>query len=418
MKLGRGAAGALLLGSTLVLASCASENTSTEEAPDTAASEAAEVEEPQEETEEAAADANSLCPSGSIQIGIAKAKTGGFAFFDTAGANGEMVAFDQINAAGGVGGCQFNVVWEDTASDPAQSGQVAQQLIDGGAQIILLPGDFDIGAPASLAAQSAGVFAMSAESASEAWTVAAGPNMVAMGLTEKDQGIAQAKFAADQGWGSTFIVTNEAFNFFNEMERYFTENFSGDIVDRTAVADDATDYSAVISKIRSSATQPDFIYLNDYFPHVGTFIKQLRDAGLDTPVLGNSTYASPAFTEVVGADRLSGVYYTGASFYEGPSADPDVLDFVSAYESAYGAFPENSNAPAGYQGVLLLANALEQAGTTDASAVTAAMVSGKDVRLAGSEIYEWVNNVTVRRVSVISFDDSGVAIQFGTIDPR
>lgn len=416
MKLGKGAASAVLLGSALVLSSCASETTSTEETPQETTAEA--VEQPQETAEDAPADANELCPSGSIQVGMAKAKTGGFAFFDTAGANGEMVAFDQINAAGGVAGCQFEVVWEDTASDPAQSGQVAQQLIDAGAEIIVLPGDFDIGAPASLAAQAAGVFAMSAESASEAWTAAAGPNMVAMGLTERDQGIAQAKFASEQGWGSTFIVTNEAFNFFNEMERYFTENFSGTIVDRTAVADDATDYSAVISNIRSAAEAPDFIYLNDYFPHVGTFIKQMRDAGLDTPVLGNSTYASPAFAEVVGSDRLAGVYYTGASFYEGPTADPDVLDFVSAYEATYGTFPENSNAPAGYQGVLLLASALEKAGTTDAAALTAAMVSGADIQVAGSEIYEWVNNVTVRRVSVVSFDESGVAIQFGTVDPR
>ena len=207
VKLGRSSVGAAILGASLVLAACASEPTSSPEASEAApaASEAA--------PSEAAPSAN-LCPDGSIKIGIAKAKTGGFAFFDTAGANGEQVAFDEVNAAGGVNGCKYEVIWEDTASDPAQSGQAAQKLIDAGAKIIVLPGDFDIGAPASLAAQAAGVFAFSAESASQAWTEASGPNMVAMGLTELNQGMAQAKFATDQKWESAYIVTNEAFNFF------------------------------------------------------------------------------------------------------------------------------------------------------------------------------------------------------------
>jgi branched-chain amino acid transport system substrate-binding protein len=413
VKLGRSSVGAAILGASLVLAACASEPTSSGEP-----SEAAPVASEAAPAASEAAPAGNLCPDGSIKIGIAKAKTGGFAFFDTAGANGEQVAFNEVNAAGGVNDCQYEVIWEDTASDPAQSGQAAQKLIDAGAKIIVLPGDFDIGAPASLAAQAAGVFAFSAESASQAWTEASGPNMVAMGLTELNQGKAQAKFATDQKWESAYIVTNEAFNFFKQMEGFFKENYAGTIVGRSTVAEDATDYSAVVSRIKSQDPAPSFIYLNDYFPHVGTFIKQLRDAGLNTPVLGNSTYASPAFAEVVGADRLAGVYYTGASFYEGPTADPQALGFVEAYKKAYGAFPENSNAPAGYQGVLLLTDALAKAGTTDAAAVTAAIVEGKDIKVAGSLIYDWNSNVTNRRVSVVSFDDKGVAIEFGTIDPR
>lgn len=411
--------GAALIVAALTLASCASEPVATAPsetpaAPATAAAPAASVAAPSE----VPSSAGTLCPDGTIKLGIAKAKTGGFAFFDAAGAQGSEIAVNQLNATGGVAGCQIELTWEDTASDPAQGKQAAANLIANGAQILIVPSDFDIGAPASLAAQEAGIFAMSPEASSEEWTVAAGPNMVAAGVTETDIGKAQALFANEKGWGSTYVVTNEAYNFFKEMERVFTENFAGEISGRSVVAEDATDYSAVVTKIRGLDPAPDFIYLNDYFPHVGTFIKQLRDAGVDIAVLGNPTYASPDFPSVVGPKRMESVFYTAPSFYEGPTADAAALQFVKDYEAAYGSFPPNGNAAAGYQGVLLLARALADAGTTDAAAITAAMTAGRDVSTAGSLIYEWLGKVTSRRVSIISFDATGVAIEAATVDPR
>lgn len=369
-------------------------------------------------TASASGGAGTLCPDGHIKVGIAKAKTGGFEFFDAAGANGSQIAFDQLNAAGGVDGCKFDVTWEDTKSDPAQGQQAAANLIKNGAQIIILPSDFDIGAPASLAAQKAGVFSMSPEASSPDWTIAAGPNMVAQGLTTVDTGNGQSGFAKDQAWASTYVVTNEAYNFFKEMEKAFTHTYAGTVLGRSVVADDATDYAAVISKIRDQKPAPSFIYLNDYFPHVGTFIKQLRDAGIDTPVLGNGTYASPDLTKVVGPTRMQGVYYVTQAFYEGPTADSEALAFVADYQKKYGTFPPNANAQMGYEGILILADALKAAGTTDAAALTAAMTAQKDFQAAGGMIYQWNGKVTSRRAAVVGFDASGVAVQAATVDPR
>ncbi len=356
------------------------------------------------------------CPDGTLRIGMAKAKTGGFALFDKPGGQGSLVAVDQVNADGGIDGCKLEVDWQDTKSDAATGGQVADGLIKDGAKVLIAPSDFDAGIGASLAAQKAKVFGMSPEASSVDWPKAAGPSFVVQAITTEDLGNGQATFADQQGWKNAYVVTNEAFDFFKQMEKVFQARFQGEVVGRSAVADDASDYAAVVSRIRSTNPKPDVIYLNDYFPHVGTFIKQLRAAGIDTPVLGNPTYSSPDLAKAIGPSRTKDVYFASQSFYEGKDVAPDVAAFVKAYQDKFGTFPENSNAIAGYEGVLLLVAALEQAHSTDAAALMQAMTEQRDVQLPGAEVYGWKDGATQRSVTIVGLDGADF-VEVERLDP-
>ena len=397
----RTAAGLILTGAlTIALASCAGAATGTGTG-----------------TGEGTAGAG-LCTDGSISIGMAKAKTGSFAAFDKVGGQAIEVAVEQINADGGINGCDVELTWSDTKSDPAIGGQVAQQLIDDGAKVLIVPADFDAGAPASLAAQSAGIFAISPEAGSVDWPVASGPNFAIAGLTSDQIGNASAVFAGDQEWASAYVVTDSAFDFFNGIDSSFTAKFEADggqIVGNVTVAPDTSDYSAAVSRIKAAA--PDMVLLNDFFPNVATFIKQLRAAGVEAPVLGNQTFASPQLAEALGQDNLADVYYALSSFYEGPSADADVLAFVEAYEEKFGTFPENNNAIAAWEGMKLLQAALEKADSTDAAAVMAALQAQKDFEVGGAEVYSWSDGVTNRRISISSFDAAGAPVEVAQVDP-
>lgn len=346
------------------------------------------------------------CPGGTLAIGMAKAKTGGFALFDKTGAQGSLVAVDKVNADGGVDGCKLKVDWQDTKSDPATAAQVATGLIGKGAKVLIVPSDFDVGVGASLVAQKGKVFGMSPEASSVDWPKAAGPNFVVQAITTDDLGNGQATFANSRGWKRAYVVTNEAYDFFKQMEKVFKRSFDGEVVGRSAVAEDASDYSAVVSRIRSSSPEPDVVYLNDYFPHVGTFIKQLRAAGIDTPVLGNPTYSSPDLPKSIGAARTKDVYFASQGFYEGKGVSPEVAAFVASYRKKFGAFPENSNAIAGYEGVILLADALKRAHTTEPAALMKAMTSQRNLKLPGSEVYSWSRGSTRRSVAVVGLKGS------------
>jgi branched-chain amino acid transport system substrate-binding protein len=177
------------------------------------------------------------------------------------------------------------------------------------------------------------------------------------------------------------------------------------------VADTQTDYSAIISKI-AAQKDADVIFLNDYFPHVGTFIKQLRDAGIETPVLGGSSYSSPDFPGVVGKTRMSQVYYASPVFYEGTKGlDPDVAKIIDAYKAKFGKFPENNNFMEGYDSALLLLDGVKAAGSLDADKVAAAINAQQNVKLPGATLTKWVDRHTQRTLVIIGFDSQGNFIQ-------
>ncbi|MBL0373416.1 ABC transporter substrate-binding protein [Rhizobium sp. KVB221] len=358
------------------------------------------------------------CKDGAVTIGVARAKTGGFAFFDVAGARGLEVGIDEINAAGGIEGCEIKLIQGDTQSNPAMTGQVADELIKQGAQLIIAPSDFDAGVGASIAAQASGLFSISPEASSVAWTQAVQPNFFVGGMTEGDLGATIGGFANKKGWEGAYIVTNTAYSFFTEQEKVFRTVYKGKIVGQDAVNEDTSDYSAVVSKIRSAGDEVKVIFLNDYFPHVGTFLKQARAAGIKAAVVGNGTFSSTTLPQVVGADGLQDVYYVASAYYEGKDINPALKRMIDAYQTKFGTFPENTNAIVSYYAAYILADALKTAGSTDASALTKAVLAQKDLKLPGAIYYGWADRYPSVSATVVGFDASGAFKEVELLDPR
>ncbi|MEP6661278.1 MAG: ABC transporter substrate-binding protein [Acidimicrobiales bacterium] len=360
----------------------------------------------------------SACKNGKITVGEARAETGDFAFFDMASANGNQVAIDEVNAAGGLLGCQLAVIHGDTKGDPALGGRIAEDLISKGAQLLFSPSDFDVGVGAAQAGEKAKLVGTSEASAIK-MPDAVGPHFFAAGITDAGVGLGEAAFANEKGWKAAYAITNEQYSVFTNIETFFKSKFKGTVVARDVVADTATDYAAVISKIRDASTKPDVIFFNDYFPHAGTFIKQLRDAGIDTPVLGGSSYDSPQLPEVVGKTRMSQVYYLAPEIWEGKDADPAVAKILAAYKTKFGADPENNNFMEGYDSAKLMLDGVKAAGSLDADKVAAAISAEVDVALPGATLTKWVDRHTQRTLVVIGFDAAGEFIKVsGPTDPE
>jgi branched-chain amino acid transport system substrate-binding protein len=357
------------------------------------------------------------CKGGAITIGMARAKTGDFAFFDVAGARGMSIGVDEINAAGGIDGCKIAIIEGDTQSNPAMTGQVAEELIKKGAQIIIAPSDFDAGVGASVAAQTAGLLSMSPEASSVAWTQAVKPNFFIGSMTEGDLGRAIGAFVNKHGWDSVWIVTNDAYSFFTQQEATFRQVFKGKVVGQDTVNESTADYAAVVSKIQAAGDGVKAIFLNDYFPHVGTFLKQARAAGIKAVVVGNPTFSSPTLPEVVGAKGLQDVYYLAAAYFEGKDIDPGLAKMIAAYQAKFQTFPENANSIVAYYGAWILADALKAAGSTDANALTKAILAQKDLKLPGATYYSWADRYPLVSAAVVGFTPDGAFRQVEFLEP-
>jgi branched-chain amino acid transport system substrate-binding protein len=348
------------------------------------------------------------CADGAVRLGMARSITGGFSAFDIPGSNGMKVAVDQINAAGGIDGCLIEILEGDTQSNPAVAGQVADDLIAKGAKIIIPASDMDMGMGSALAAQSAGLLSLSPESGSPDWVAAVAPNHFIGGISAADLAAAIASFMNERNWDRVYTVTNESYNWFSAKDEPFAAALNGKVVGQSATNDGMSDFGAIASLIREQQGDIDAIFLNDYFPRAGTFLRQLRAAGVTLPVVGETTLPSAALPEVVGAESLKDVYYVTTTFFEGTAGrDPELEVVLEAYETEYGAPPENLNAIVGYQLIYVLADALKAAGSTDATAVAAALRATKDKQLPGATYYSFDLGYPKVSTSVGGFDEAG-----------
>lgn len=349
------------------------------------------------------------CKNGAITVGIAKAKSGASAFFDVAGTRGAKIAFDEINALGGIKGCKIKTIEGDTKSDPAVAAQVASSLIAQGAQILLVPDDFDLGIAAARVGQKAGVLTLSTAASSVVFGKAVGDKFFNAGPTTVQLGDAQAHFALSHKWLTTYVVVDPGLAYFTEQVDNYTKVDTaggGKIVgtDKVNSLNGQSDFSSTISKIKSANPAPQVIEAQMIFPNIGSFVKQLRAAGISTPVLGSVTLQTRELPKAVGPAGSQHIYYAAQVYFEGagqdPRTDPAIDKFATEYQSKFGNFPEQANGPGSYQAIWAIYRALAQPKVTDAASAAAAIRVEQDVKVPGGVLVRWEGGHAVWNITI------------------
>jgi branched-chain amino acid transport system substrate-binding protein len=363
------------------------------------------------------------CKDGKILVGIAKAQSGVASFFDVAGTNGTLVAIDAINAKGGIKGCKLATILGDTKSDPAIAAQVARSMVDRGAQILFVADDFDTGIAAARVGQKAGVLTLSAAASSTQFAKAVGDLFFSAGVTTTQLGHAQARYALDQGWKTTYQALDPGLAYFTEQDRTFRDLYApggGKIVgtDKVDSLGGQSDYNATISKIK--AAKPDVIQALMVFPQVGTFVKQLRSAGVDTPVIGNVTLDTRQLPKLAGKENAHDIAFAVQVYFNGAGkdarTDAGIEQFTELYQKKFGHFPEQANAPEAFQMVDAVTQVLNRKDVTDAGSAAAAIRAQTNVKVPGGRLVAWKNGYAIWNPHIVGLDDKGEFQGLATYD--
>ncbi|WP_422758506.1 ABC transporter substrate-binding protein [Paenarthrobacter sp. C1] len=354
-----------------------------------------------------AAGGKDLCSEGAITIGSAKALSGAFSFYDAAGNNAEQMAVEQINAKGGINGCQVKLVTKDTKSDPAVGSQVARELIREGAQVLLPPADSGLGTPAAMAAQSQGIFSMAGASGDD-YAPGVGKLFATGGSMAGQNGKTAAAFAKEQGYDSVYFATLDAFQYFTVNEDAFKKDAGLKELGRSVLKPGQTDFAAVVSDIKRSisAGSKPLVFLATMYPDAPTLITQLRKAGVDTPVIGNATWSTRNMLKALDGNTQN-VFYSGGAYTEGDDASPAALEFVKNYKDKTGAYPENHQAQETYWSVWALLDAIKTANSVDGAAIEKALFAQKDLELPMRTIKKWENGQSLGSTVIVGFTPAG-----------
>jgi len=327
-----------------------------------------------------------------ILIGGALSLTGVQAPLDTPGFKGAQVAVKALNDAGGLLGKQVKFINIDGKSDPVTVGNVAVELIDKGADLIIAPCDFDFGGPASREAQAAGLVGIStcaSDPLYSSWSL--GDKQFTLSMWNTTMGATAADYALkERGWKTAYVVTDQFIAYTKSLSKYFVEHFKaigGEIILEDTYTNGDNDFSAQLARLQALGEKPDVIFISSYGTDIAVMIRALREVGYDAPILGGDSYDDPAIHEALGSKLGNDVYFVTHTWM-GPEAHPDMPKFIELYKEMFDEDPDTSFVATGWDTVMLMAEAVKMAGSTDGAAVAKALEEGDFKLLTGDLSYK------------------------------
>jgi branched-chain amino acid transport system substrate-binding protein len=312
------------------------------------------------------------CP---IHVGFSIAKSGYMAPYDVPASNGAILAIEELNENGGLLGCQIEHTTLDMRTDAALSARTGAELVEMGVDLLITDSDYDLGAPAALAALDKGVVAFA--------TGAADPKMGVQGVgwqtftangAAQVEGIVMAEWAYEQGFRTAFVLEDELLEYNKSGCAGFRaawRDLAGEdsIVGEDTFLNSDPSIAVQISRVRSADPQPDAIFMCSLPPGGASALRQIRAAGLDMPILG--TVGMTGDHWIGATPDLSDFYYPTPMSEFGDDPRPEVQEFAEAYEARFGERIPMAYAVFGYLVIEKWSRAVERAGTTDAKAVVA-----------------------------------------------
>jgi branched-chain amino acid transport system substrate-binding protein len=315
-----------------------------------------------------------------IKIGHAGPLTGGIAHLGKDNENGARLAVEEINSAGGVtlGGKKYmlELMGEDDAGDPKTGKIVAQKLVD--SKVVGVVGHLNSGVsiPANEVYAQAGIVQISPSSTNPKYTIDGKKSPTGLTTAYRDvatdaqQGPAIANYAKKALNIKSIAVIDDATEYgkglADQVERVSKEQ-GVNVVAREATTSTATDFKAILTKIKSK--NPDAIMFGAMDDTVAKLALQMKQLGIKARLLGGDGACTEKFIDLA-KDAANGLVCTEAGL---PLEKmPKGAEFSSKYKARFGTDVQ-IYAPFAYDAVYTIVNAMKMADSADPQKILAAM---------------------------------------------
>jgi branched-chain amino acid transport system substrate-binding protein len=310
-----------------------------------------------------------------VRIGHAAPLTGVIAHLGKDNENGARLAIEEINAQGlTIDGrkIQLQLDSQDDAADPKVGTQVAQRLVDD--HVVAVIGHLNSGV--SMAAEKiysdASIVEISPSSTNPDYTRQGFKTAYRVVATDAQQGPVLADYAAKTLGAKRIAVVDDATAYGKGFADEFTkgaQRFGAKIVARETTNDRATDFRAILRKIRR--LQPDAIMFGGMDATGGPFAKQAAALGIRAKILGGDGVCTDKVVELAG-NAVQNLVCSEA----GPALSKmdKGADFEKKYEGRFHT-PVQIYAPFAYDAVYVVVDAMKRANSIEAPKVLAAMPS-------------------------------------------
>ena len=307
--------------------------------------------------------------SDTVTIGAIFPLSGGVAFYGNESRDGGLLAVEEINAAGGLLGKRIVLLSEDDEGDAEKTVNAFTKLTTRD-NVSIIFGSSTSGPTQAIStlAQRNRVVLMS-PSATNIDVTLAGDYIFRACFIDPFQGVVGADFAyGTLGSRRAAILYDAGADYNTGLAEAFRNQFSslgGQVVANEAYQSGDVDFNAQVTRIR--ATNPDVVYLPNYYNDVSLQAKQLRDQGVTCALVGGDGWDS--LVDNAGDEVLNGFWSSG---FASDTTDPRGMAFVRAFQARFNR-PASQFAALGYDAMMLILDAIKAAGSFDSAAVKDAM---------------------------------------------
>ena len=237
-----------------------------------------------------------------------------------------------------------------------------------------------------------------------------GDNVFRACYTDPKQGEIMAKFAYESlGLTKIAIIENTDSSYSSGLTESFTRAFvelGGEIISNEGYTGADKDFKAQLTKI--AATNPEALFIPDYYTQVYLIASQAKESGLDNVIfLGgdgwdgmHTIFEKDENGEIKDASIIENSYF--CSHYSIDDTEPEVQAFVEAYRGKYGEDP-TAFAALGYDAANIMMNAIETAGSTDSQAIIDSIKSTAYKGVTGEITFD-ENGDPIKEVSILKIE--------------
>lgn len=341
-----------------------------------------------------------------IKIGALYSLTGGMSSIDTPSLRGAQLAVKLINENGGLlDGRMIELISVDAKTDQKAAAIGAKKLLSKGVIAGIGHSDPSFVLPSAPRFQKKGIPFVTSGATLPTLPKMIGDCMFMVPFGDDDQSFAIADYSFKKLGVKNFVVwTDNSMDFTKTLSRFYKQRAKE--LGMNMVLEDFfmmgdKDFSAQIARLKAADPKPDAIFISSIPNEAGLTTKQIRENGLDLPIVSGDGFDTELIVSVPGKELANDVYFSTHTY----RADPrqEVTDFINNYKKEYGVEPENAFAPLGYDAVALIADAITRAGSADPKALKESLAKTNGFKaVTGTISYTRPSGVPVKGVSIIS----------------
>ena len=339
-----------------------------------------------------------------IKVGILHSLSGTMAISEVTVKDAELLAIEEINAAGGVLGKRLEAVVEDGASDWPTFAEKADKLITQDKVATVFGGWTSASRKAMLPVFERRKALLWYPVQYEG--LESSPYIFYTGATTNQQIVPALDYLKEEGKTRIFLVGSDYVfpRTANKIIKAYAQANGMEILGEEYTPLGHTEYSTLVNKIVEA--KPDAVFNTLNGDSNVAFFKQLASAGVTAEKLPVMS-VSIAEEEVkgIGVDNIAG-HLVAWNYYQTTDL-PENKRFVEAFKAKYGADRVTSDPmEAGYNAVYLWAEAVKKAGTTEVEAVKKAAAGIELERPEGTVTIDGENQHLYKtaRIGVIEKD--------------